>query len=200
MRTILTAAAIGLVSALLVDAPAVSQDKSSWSDFLGPDLKGWSYLGTGKNPWKYTTDRVLSSESGTSRIAPDRELGDGTLHVEWRFRPDSGKKVFKASVSVRNEPGGASCKVALGENCGSISATVVASSDRQKTIEEKAPKDHSLPVGEWNTLELKLEGRNVTAVVNGKVTTSFGQCDTDRGFAALEAEGCAIEFRKVMWK
>ena len=200
MRMLLTVALIGLVSALLTDGPVVSQEKLGASDLFGRDLKGWTNLGAGKSPWSFSTDRVLVCEKATAKYAADRELGNGTLHIEWRFRVDPDKKVYKASVSVRNSPGASGCKVALGQECGSITASFVANSDRQKTVEEKAPKDHARPIGDWNTLDLKLEGRTVTAYVNGKMTTSFSQCDTELGYAALEAEGSAIEFRHVTWK
>ena len=36
--------------------------------------------------------------------------------------------------------------------------------------------------------------------INGREVASFNQCDTNQGLIALEVEGSAIEFRRMMWK
>jgi len=53
------------------------------------------------------------------------------------------------------------------------------------------------PIGEWNVAELVCRGDEVTAIFNGKVVNrGFGARPT-KGRIQLQAEGCAIEFRRV---
>ena len=66
----------------------------------------------------------------------------------------------------------------------------------QKEMHEQRVK----PAGEWNTCELTCKGRNVTLWVNGAVTNEWKSCQVPRGYAGLEAEGCAFEFRNVKVK
>src|SRR5262245_24642079 len=113
MRTLLLVPAIGLVAALLADPPAASQDPTTSTDLLARDLRDWTRLGAGPNPWRVTTDRTLVCAAATDAYTPEREFGDGTFRFEYRFRPVEGKSSYKASLSVRRRLEGTGCRIAL---------------------------------------------------------------------------------------
>src|SRR3954452_19940653 len=98
MRNLLVVLAIGLMAALLSSPPAISQDTDGWSDLLGQNLKDWTRLGDGKNPWRLSSDRILSCGKATDAYAPDNEVADGTLKFEYRFKPTGEKTGYKAAV------------------------------------------------------------------------------------------------------
>jgi len=164
-------------------------------------MRDWSRSGSGPSPWQLTSERTLVCTPAYEIFVPEWEFGDGTLRVEYRFRPDDRKKVVhRGAVLLRRTLDYSGCKVNLGDDCGTISATVVASSDRDKLVEIKAPPGLAKPAGQWNEIEFHLTGRTVTVYVNGKEASSFERCEVDRGLVALEAEGTEIEFRLMRWK
>jgi len=53
------------------------------------------------------------------------------------------------------------------------------------------------PVGEWNTMIIEAVGRSVRVWMNGDLVNDGFNATADRGRIALQAEGSAVEFRKV---
>jgi Domain of Unknown Function (DUF1080) len=202
LRTPLTVFAVGLVAGLIGSPQVASQDREKWTDLFSRDLRDWTRSGAGKSPWTLTADRVLVCKPTQEMYLPEREFGDGTFQFQYRFLPDVSKPetVYKAGLSVRRSTDRGGCRISLGENCGSLEATIVASSDREKKIEIKAPPDLSLPAGEWNEIEVRFKGRSVEVLINGKEASSFDRCDLTQGLIALEVEGFEMEFKSVRWK
>jgi hypothetical protein len=204
MRTLLTILAIGLVTSLLGAPPAASQPQGPvWQDLFANDLRDWSRSGTGPTPWRMSAQHTLVCAATSELYVPEWEFGDGTLRVEYRFILDPARKIStapRAGLLVRRTLDQPGCHVALGKDCGTTSAALFTSSDREKVIENKAPIGLASPVGDWNVVELHLSGRSVLVTVNGKEAASFDACDVDRGLIALEVDGTEIEFRSVWWK
>jgi hypothetical protein len=57
--------------------------------------------------------------------------------------------------------------------------------------------DSEKPLGEWNTMVIESRGRTLKVWVNGDLVNEGFDATTDRGKIALQAEGTAVEFRKV---
>jgi Domain of Unknown Function (DUF1080) len=53
------------------------------------------------------------------------------------------------------------------------------------------------PLGEWNTMKIKCEGRSIEVWVNGVKVNHGSNCTVAEGKIALQAEGSEVEFRKV---
>jgi Domain of Unknown Function (DUF1080) len=196
MRNFLVVSAIGLTAALLSSPPASSQDADGWTDLLGRNLKDWTRLGDGKNPWYFSSDRTLTCGAATDAYAPDNEFADGTLKFEYRFKPTGEKKGYKASLSVR----GGGCKIALGDQAGTLTGTFQGGSDRQKEVELVPATQLGRAPGEWNLVKVQLKGQSVLVTINGKSAGSFDRCDNPRGLIIFQAQGSEIEFRHVQWK
>jgi len=200
MRTVIVAAVIGLAASLIGARPAKSDDAGAGVPLLKKDMKNWSRVGPGKSPWRLTADDTLICEAAADRYVYEDVFADGTLHVEWRFRPTGDpKKVSAASVTVRGSQGDESCKVALGKGCGTISATAQSSSDRVKTTEITAAAKLK-PADEWNAMDVQLAGKRVAVTVNGAPVSSSSNGPAGPGLISLNAEGDAVEFRNVRWK
>ena len=199
MRAAIVLFAIGLLSTLLSSHSAVAQD-SEWTDLFAQDLKDWSRFGDGKSPWHLTTEKILACEPASELYIPEREFKDGTFKFEYRFRVNDQKSEYKAAIWVRRTLQETGCKIALGDQCGTLSATIQGGSDRQKSVELKPAVSSARAPGLWNLARIRLDRRTVTMWINGREVASFNQCDTNQGLIALEVEGSAIEFRRMMWK
>lgn len=200
MRNLITTIAIGLVAALFSTPPAVSQDNTHWEDLLARDLKDWSRTGDGKSPWRLNAGRSLICTPAEDTYIPEREFADGTFKFEYRFLPTEHNVGYKASFELRKSLTGSGCKISLGDDCGSLSASIVASSDRAKTLQETPGKSPAMPIGYWNRVQAELKGKTITVRINGQEVASFNKCDTQTGMITLNAEGWGIEFRNVKWK
>lgn len=201
MRTVLTILGIGFAASVLGGPPAASHAEDAWQDLLGRELRDWSRSGSGPSPWQLSSDRVLVCAPAHEIYVPEWEFGDGTLRIEFKFPRDKGKNVVhRAGLILRKTIDTNGCKVSLGDDCGTISAIVIGSSDREKLIEMKAPQGLAKPAGEWNLIEVRLTGRTAAVTVNGKEAATYDRCEVDRGFIALEAVGSEVEYRTVWWK
>jgi len=197
MRTALVALSIGLVASLLPGPQVACQDHAS-IDLFGRNMKDWSRLGTGKTPWRLTGSNTLYCDRANDLYVAETELGDGTLTFEYRFRPTGEPTGYTGAVSVRRTADSAGCKVALGDDCGALSASFVGSSDREKTVSIAPSDKFARQVGDWNTVEIKMTGRTVEVSVNGRVAASFDNAN-ERGLVGLHAEGSEMEFRSMVW-
>lgn len=200
MRKFLVVAAIGLTAAFLGNPPALSQDVDGWNDLLGKNLKDWTRLSEGKNPWRLSPDHTLICAKATDAYAPDNEFADGVLKFEYRFLPTEAKTGYKANVTVRRSNSGTGCKIALGDNAGTLIGTFSGSSDRQREIELKPAAQVAREPGEWNLVKVQLSGHRVTVTMNGRKVGSFDRCESTRGLIVFEPEDSEIEFRHLQWK
>jgi hypothetical protein len=202
MRTTLTVLVIGTVASVLYGPPLASQDKTEWTDLYARDLRDWKRDDLRPSPWHFTADRTLAVSAVHDEIGPNGDLRDGTLRFEFRFRAPKEKETAtpKAAVYLRRTENSAGYRLSLGADCGTLTATIVASSDREKTIESPAPAGLARPVGYWNQVKINLRGKAADVFVNGRPASSFDQGDAERGRVVFVAEGSEIEFRRVMWK
>jgi hypothetical protein len=199
MRILLLVPAIGLVAALLGSPPAASQEALGGADLLQNDLRDWTRAATGKTPWRLTADRTLACAAAHDAVVSDTEFGDGTLKFEYRFRPTDEPTGYKAALVVRRTRSSGGCKVALGDDCGTITATYQGSSDRPREFAAKPPESPARPAGHWNYASVRLKGRSVVVTVNRREVGAFDQCDGPRGLVSFEVEGSEVEFRRVYW-
>jgi hypothetical protein len=202
MRTAVVVFAIGLVAALLGGPQVASQDKSDWADLFAGEFKDWARIGSGKSPWRMTADRTLVCAPAADGLGPKRVFADGTLKFEYRFHPPAGaaKANYKAAVMIRGKAADAWCRLALGDDCGALTASFLTGSDQAKTIDIPGPAGLARTPGEWNEVKVNLAGKAVELVVNGKPAASFVQADAGHTRFVLEAAGSEVEFRNVMWK
>ncbi len=198
MRAFLTVFAIGLIASLL-GSPAASQSRD-WNDLLAKQMKDWSRTGSGKSPWRMTTDNTLVCSTVPDQYVAEREFRNGTLKLEYRFRRTGSTTGFAAALYVRRTIDGDGVRIDLGDKCGTITAKFNGASDRDKAVSLKPTETLARPIGDWNTIEIGLDGRSVTLRINDKKALTYDQSDAEAPLIALSAEGSEIEFRRVYWK
>lgn len=217
MTSRLRAISILTVTAVLAAAQtpsALQTNAKGWTDILpGPELKGWSrgaipptaplrdYTG-----WKVDrTNRTLLCEGdklGHEWLRWERELADFILHAEWRFRKLDGEPRYNSGLFVRNSKDGVIWHQAQTGLAGGylFGNTPAAGEAKRFNLRETMKENRIKPAGEWNTYEVRCEGRKISLWANGAVVSEFAECEAPKGYIGLEAEGFPIEFRNLKVK
>ena len=196
------------------DKSALESEPAGWLDLL-PDesLKGWTRVpippDRALNPntqWSVDTAQrfvVCEGNRGHEWLRYDRELADFIFHVEWRFTKLEGGKGYNSGVFVRNSSDGLIWHQAQvgGGNGGYLFGDTRVDGLRQRiNLRPQMKENRVKEAGEWNTYELRCEGRTITLFVNGGLTSQFTNCEVPKGYLGLEAEGYRIEFRTLKLK
>jgi hypothetical protein len=131
----------------------------------------------------------------------EKELGDFTFHVEWRFT-DPHRAGWNAGVYARvNEKANVWHQAQVGGGSGGYwfgdtpDATGKIVRRKVDSMEQRVR-----PAGLWNTYELTAQGDRLTLWVNGAITSELSGLQVRRGHVGLEAELHHIEFRNLMLK
>ena len=209
--SLIASLAFALAAALPTTAPA--QDR--WTDLLadaGPDLKGWArgpIPPTGKlGPQQWSIDAktgylVCDGKGGHDWLRWDKELSDFVYHVEFRYTPVPGKKGYNSGIYVRNSKDAAvwhQCQIGDASGGYLFGETKTAGKRKSFNFANQVKGKPVKPAGEWNTVEFRCKGKDVTLTVNGEPTCAWHDCEVPSGYVGVEGEGYRIEFRNVKVK
>ncbi len=133
----------------------------------------------------------------------DTEFGDFILHAEWRYTPKAGDDHYNSGIYVRNSADGSIWHQAQTPGAGGgylFGNTLVGGKNQRVNPKDTRKENHVNPPGEWNTYEIRCEGRKITLWVNGTLANEFTECEVPKGYVGLEAEGYRVEFRNLKLK
>jgi Domain of Unknown Function (DUF1080) len=195
--------------------------------FNGKDLSGWhadvpARDGDPKAPDSFVVrDGVLVTPGNPKgHLITDAAYRDYRLEVEYRFpkqagnsgvlvhvsRPRALYQMFPQSIEVQMKSGDAGDLYCIQENIE------VPEMDRRRPrqpgqkwggAEADARRVINLtdgsenPVGQWNTMVIEARGRTLKVWVNGQLVNDAFAATASSGKLALQAEGAAVEFRRV---
>lgn len=202
--------------ALCLPALGSSEGQDGWIDLLadaGPELKGWvrGPIPPGgkldeRSQWSIepkTGYLVCDGKGGHDWLRWDTELSDFIYHVEFRFTEVAGKSGYNSGIYARNskdakiwhqaQTGSGSGGYLFGET---QSGNGLKFFSLAKEVKGKPVK----PAGEWNTFEIRCQGKDMVLTVNGHETCAMHDCEVKSGYVGVEAEGYRIEFRNVKVK
>ncbi|MGA8182641.1 MAG: DUF1080 domain-containing protein [Terriglobia bacterium] len=133
-----------------------------------------------------------------------RQLGNFLFHVEWRLTRHEGNKGYNSGVFVRNnsdasiwyqaQVGNSSGGYWFGYDDPAVKGPI------SFNLKSRMTANPVKPAGEWNTFDIRCEGKKLILKVNGTVTSEFNECRNLKGYLGLEAEGSRIEFRDMRIK
>jgi hypothetical protein len=182
-----------------VRAPALPDRRVSWGEpvmlFDGRSLEGWHARWNRERGW-IVRDGAMAVTMASNDLVSDRTFKDFKLHLQYRLRPngDSGVHLrgrYEIQATDRAEAVG---HIGLsGAVYGQVPPVVSA---------EK-------PAGEWNTLDVTLVGRWLTATLNGRTIHDHVPIPGITGDALDSREGSAgpimlqghiggVEFRDIV--
>jgi len=192
---------------------ALESDPAGWTDLLSDaDLKNWKRVSippksklAAKNPWSVSTDGKTLICDGVGvheMLLWEKEVADGTFHVEWRFKKIEGKKGYNSGVYVRNSADGAIWHQAQvgSKNVGFIFGDTLVDGVKKRVNIGSKVAQRGKEAGEWNTYEITCKGKTMSLWINGAVTCTWDDCQVKRGYLGIEAEGWHIEFKNVKFK
>ena len=200
--------------ALALSGPAVAQQVITPTHrielFNGRDFDGWTFcMRNGVDPlqtWSITNGLIHCNGSAIGYLRTQQSYSNYVVTVEWRFRKVTPRanntgvlvhvqppdKVWPVCLQNQGKPGrqrdlfvmaGAECK----EHRGMDANTPVPLRGQ--------PNEN--PVGEWNTNSTVCAGRDVKAVINGKMLNEITDCTVSSGFVGVQSEGADFEIRSI---
>ena len=194
--------------------------------FNGKDLEGWHVDvpeldkdPSLKSPFLVRNGMLVSLGKPAGHLITDKTFSDYRLEVEYRFASTPGNcgvlvhaskpralyDMFPQSLEVQM----------MNKNAGDFWCIVedikvpdmVSRRGPEETwgiIEGKNRRiinltdDSENPVGEWNTMVIECQGREVKVWVNGDLVNHGTDCTASSGQIAVQAEGSEVEFRKLI--
>jgi hypothetical protein len=186
-----------------VRAPEITEkDDATWKAakpihlFNGKDTAGWKSL-TPNKPFGWTVENgILKSTGGASNLVSVQKFWNYALHVEFRLGKDSNSGIglrARYEVQILDDYG----KPANTHGNGALYSRILPSENASK------------PAGEWQTYDIRLVGRQVTVVLNGKKIIDKGEIEGLTAIAAdanegqpgpliLQGDHGPVEFRSVV--
>lgn len=179
--------------------------------FPDKDLKGWTRVPikplADKPVWT-VKDKVLVVDGvgATEMLLHEKEFGDGTFHVEWRWREHTDPKgVYNGGIYVRTTADGKSwvqAQVARADTSpvvGDLMGMIPGNEKRQDFF-QRASAIPEKPLGEWNAYDISCKGSTISLSVNGTPTATWENCPLLKGRVGIQAEFAVIEVRAIRFK
>ncbi|MGA7340494.1 MAG: DUF1080 domain-containing protein [Terracidiphilus sp.] len=139
---------------------------------------------------------VCDGNGGHEWLRFNRELGNFTFRVKWRFTPLPGTPKYNSGVFFRNNEDGTiwhQAQTAL--DGGYLFGETPVDGKLTRFNELKNMKENRLRApGQWNTYDIRCVGKTCTLAVNGEVVNTV-ETGVDKGYIGLESEGYRIEFK-----
>jgi hypothetical protein len=184
-----------------VRAPALNEkDDKSWKkgkpvNLIGKDLTGWHGTVPGQDlGWK-VENGILKSTGKANNLESERKFWNFELDVEFRVAEHSN-----SGIGLRGR-----YEIQILEDYGKEPST-----HTNGALYSRVPPkvNASKPANEWQTYHIRLVGRNVTVVLNGKevvktviegLTAVATNADEGApGPLALQGDHGPVEFRKIL--
>jgi hypothetical protein len=165
-----------------VRAPVIpDKDDGTWREgtpvslFNGKDLTGWKAVESGRELGWTAHDGLLSSIGKAANIESEQKFWNFKLHLEYRVGEHSNSGVGlrgRYEIQVLEDYG----RPPNSHSNGALYARIAPSENASK------------PAGEWQTYDIRLVGRQVTVVLNGKKVIDKGEVEGLTAIATDSAE------------
>lgn len=179
--------------------------------FNGKDLSNWTYDIGGKDTKPEDVYRVedgliknAGRPSGVMRTK--QTYKDYEIEVQWRWPSKGGnsgllihaskpreRNVWPKSIEVQLQSKEAGDFWVIGES--------VRVKDAQKRTKGRRTVNYTdgseKALGQWNTMIVQARGDTITVYINGDLVNQAWDASASSGAICLQAEGTAIEYRKV---
>jgi hypothetical protein len=168
---------------LLVSLPASAGDKGWKQLFNGKDLTGWQQVGPGSF---VVEDGLLKPRGGMGLLYwKEGPIGNAVLRIVYKVsRPDDNSGVF---IRIPIEPREEWMPVYYGYEAQIYDAGDDSHVTGVLYSLNKALARPAKPAGEWNTMEITLDGPRTVVTLNGQKVTDY-------------TEGQPTEERKHTWE
>jgi len=184
-------------------APRITEkDDGSWREdkpiklFNGESLDGWSALVPGRELGWTVSNGILKNTAAANNLISNQKFWNFALHAEYRIPAGSNSGIglrARYEIQILEDYG----KPPNSHGNGALYSRIVPSVNASK------------PPGEWQVLDVRLVGRQVTVVLNGKKIIDKGEVegltaiasDPDEGAPGpiiLQGDHKEVEFRSLV--
>ncbi len=209
-----------LTALLCVPFWALAADDKDRADgfvplFNGKDLAGWKRYDSKAEGWTVVDDMLVCTGKGGGWLGTERDYADFVLRLEYRLLPGGNSGVYirapeKGHISrvgmeiqILDDSDPRYAKIDFYQYTGSIYHVVAPT--------RRAGK----PAGQWNSMEIRAEARQVVVILNGKkiVDADLDRCLKDpevakehtglarsTGRIGLQSHSERVEFRNLRVK
>jgi hypothetical protein len=164
--------------------------------FNGKDLTGWTGLGTAENLGWTVEDNTLKSTGHAKNLITTGKYWNFLLHVEYKVAEKSNSGIGlrgRYEVQIQDDYG----KPVQSHINGALYSRI------------KPLLNASKKAGEWQTVEVRLVGRDVSVTLNGKpiivrqkieglTAIAFSPFEGEPGSIELQGDHGPVEFRNVV--
>jgi len=178
--------------------------QSGWiSLFDGKTLNGWAIVGPNPKGFQVIDGAIVRTETNGIMLRSRDRYDNFILRLEWKINPGGNSGVF-----LRAPRAGRVSKIGMEFQIMGDSGTPV-DKDSTGAIYDVVPplKNAAKPEGEWNDLEISLNGSHLRAVLNGEVVQDLNLDENDelrlrlrKGFIAFQDHGHPAAFRHIRIK
>jgi hypothetical protein len=193
------------LGATLAANAACAQDNGFTPLFDGT-FDGWTIENTSHDNFTIE-DGILRVQEPEGWLKSDRQFGDFVLRTEFRFLTDNADSgIFVRAVAdsefIRGWPNN-SYQVQLRNPLGESPFPPVGGVFRHGTPQgeiEFDPADAarlSTGTGEWQTLQIELQGDELTVWLNDSLLSRAFNIVNERGYIGIQGETGAVEFRSM---
>jgi hypothetical protein len=186
-----------------IRAPALpDKDDGTWKKgdpivlFDGHDLSGWQPASAGRPPGWTVKDGILTNSSNAINLVSEKKIWNFSLDVEYRILPRSNSGIAlrgRYELQLFDDPDRPASNRGSGAILGRIAPTMNA----------------SYSAGEWQTLSVRLIGRQVTVIFNGirvidrqtidgPTAIALDANESEPGPILLQGDRGQVEFRKLV--
>lgn len=184
--------------------------------FNGTDLSGWQAVHDGrrvnaKDVWSVKDGVLVCNGNASGYLRTQRSFLNYEMSVEWRWPTgvpaapgagggfDSGVWLMLSGPDA-DQPKGLEAQLYLG-NAGDFWALAgfecKVKGQPMGGHGKKFAASSEKPLGQWNTMTIRVAQGTVTIKVNGVEQNVATDCPKEPGCVALQVEGHAIDFRNI---
>ncbi len=168
------------------------KDAGFVSMFNGKDFTGWRFEGKESPPkelpdnWSVSDGLIKLSGGGKPNLGSAKAYADFEMKFEWRAVKDKYNSGF--FIRSGEKVGANQLNLAKGSEGAFIGGKLTGSMPVPKLQK---------PAGEWNEWRVLVVGEKVTFWCNGELAWEGTGIQPKEGYIGLQAEGAALEFRKL---
>ncbi|MBI3408441.1 MAG: DUF1080 domain-containing protein [Planctomycetes bacterium] len=212
---ILALTAFGLLSAIQQSANSRPQEDGFVSLFDGKDLAGWKQFAGKEQIWTVEDGLLVCKGGGGGWLGTVRDYADFEIRLEYRLKPGGNSGVYIRApqeghisrvgmeIQILDDFHPKYAKIDFYQYTGSIYHVVPPTRRTSK------------PAGEWNSMTIRAQGRNVAVTLNGVkiVDADLDRCLQDPAVAkehtglsrktgriGLQSHTDRVEFRHIRLK
>jgi hypothetical protein len=197
-----------LRTVVLAASLAQTQTGNFTALFDGKSLQGWTSKNT--TPTTFSVKEGLIHVEGNSGwLQSEREYSNFRMRVEVRFLTDNADsgvfvRAVGDSIFLRGWPGN-SYQVQARDVTRNQSANPIligniyrhGNPGGQTNFDSAAALRAAKPTGEWQLLEIEVQGDSLNVVLNGTAVTRATGLANPRGYVGLQGEAGIVEYRKI---